>query len=253
VFAPQERDEVRDRLLRLARADERVSGAAITGSAAHGAEDRWSDIDLFFAVADGVDLEAGLRRWTELVYREFDALHHFELRSGSAIYRAFLLPSCLEVDVGFTPATDFGALGPNFRTVFGEAADRPHNPPPDREHVSGLGWHHVLHARTSIERGKAWQAEYWISGVRDQAFTLACLRFGTPAVYAKGVHALPQEVTTGFEDALVRSLAPEELRRALGAAAGLFVRELLQIDADLGARLQFPLLELAGLPGTEES
>ena len=45
----------------------------------------------------------------------------------------------------------------------------------DARHTAGLGWHHVLHARSCIERGKVWQAEYWISAVRDYTITLACL------------------------------------------------------------------------------
>ncbi|MEV0697624.1 hypothetical protein AB0I53_06855 [Saccharopolyspora sp. NPDC050389] len=45
--------------------------------------------------------------------------------------------------------------------------------PADAGHLIGLAWHHVLHARTSIERGAAWRAEHWIGGVRDQVLVLA--------------------------------------------------------------------------------
>jgi predicted nucleotidyltransferase len=38
---------VRTRLIARARRDARITGAAVTGSATRGAEDRWSDIDLF--------------------------------------------------------------------------------------------------------------------------------------------------------------------------------------------------------------
>jgi len=38
-------------LLERARADGRIAGAAVAGSAAADAEDRWSDIDLCFSVA----------------------------------------------------------------------------------------------------------------------------------------------------------------------------------------------------------
>jgi hypothetical protein len=104
-------------------------GAAVTGSAADGREDRWSDIDLYFGVAEDVALDAVISDWTDYLYVELDALHHFELKVPAAVYRAFLLPSCLEVDLGFTPAGQFGAHGPHFRGVFGEAV-----PPPRPSH-----------------------------------------------------------------------------------------------------------------------
>jgi len=58
VFTPDERERIRARLLEMARSDEDVAAAALTGSASQDAEDRWSDIDLSFAVASGVDRDA---------------------------------------------------------------------------------------------------------------------------------------------------------------------------------------------------
>jgi hypothetical protein len=245
MITEADRNQIRARLLDRAREDRRVTGAAVTGSASRGAEDRWSDIDLFFGVAAEIALEEVLGDWSEFMYQELGALHHFNRQSGPTIYRAFLLPDCLEVDLAFTPAAEFGALGPHFRLVFGEAIERPAVPEPDRDHIIGLAWHHVLHARICIERNELWQAEYWISGVRDHALTLACLRYGQPARYAKGVDGLPSEVTTRFEDALVRALTPSELWRALSAAAAQLLRELREADSDLARRLEGPLLELA--------
>jgi len=249
MFTEADRDQLRTRLLDRARADRCITRAAITGSAAHGAEDRWSDVDLFFGVTAEFAPEDILGEWSQFMYQELGALHHFDLRSGPAIYRAFLLPACLEVDLAFTPAAEFGARGPHFRTVFGEAIERPDAPRADRDHIIGLSWHHVLHARICIERNKLWQAEYWISGVRDHALTLACLRFGQPTDYAKGVDALPSEMTRRFEDALVRTLTPSELWRALGAAATHVLHEFRDTDATLAKRLEAPLLELANRRG----
>ncbi|MBN6056804.1 hypothetical protein JYK22_33060, partial [Nonomuraea sp. RK-328] len=215
VSTEARRDEVRALLLERARRDERIVAAALTGSAASGAEDSWSDVDLFLGVADGVPVEDAVRAWSAYVHGELGALHHFDLRGGQAVYRAFLLPGPLEVDLGFAPAPAFGPVGDGaFRVVFGEAvARRPSAADPG--HVVGLAWHHVLHARISIERGRPWQAEHWISGVRDHVLTLACLRLGLPAAYAKGADRLPAQVTEPLREALVRDLTPEELRRAL--------------------------------------
>ena len=98
MFTPEERARVKDRVLALARGDARIIGGAVTGSASIGTEDRWSDIDLSFGVADGVEPADVLTEWTELLARELDVVHHWEVRSGTTIYRVFLLPGGLELE-----------------------------------------------------------------------------------------------------------------------------------------------------------
>jgi hypothetical protein len=243
MFTAEERDRVRARVLELARADPRVTAGALTGSTAAGAWDAWSDIDVAFGVAGGVDIEDVLQGWTEAFGREFGVLDHFDLRAGPSIYRVFLLPSGLEVDVAVTPEQEFGARGPRFRSLFGAAQELPAPPQPEPHDLIGLGWHHVLHARSCIERDKRWQAEYWISAMRDHTLGLACLRLGEDAIYARGVDRLPAAVTAPLADALVRSLDEPELRRALAAATTCFLRELEAWDPALSARLAPPLQE----------
>jgi predicted nucleotidyltransferase len=240
MFTEERRQQVREQLLERARTDERITGAALTGSAARDAEDRWSDVDLFFGVSGGGVTEVR-DAWSAFVYEELGALHHFDLRSGDAVYRAFLLPELLEVDLGFTPAESFGPLGGEaFRVVFGSTAREPGSPPADTDHLIGLSWHHVLHARISLERGAHWQTEHWISAVRDHVLTLACLRLGLPSAYAKGADRLPAAVTRPLEETLVRSLDRPELARALRAVVAALVREPRTPDA-----LARALLDLA--------
>jgi hypothetical protein len=92
-----------------------------------------------------------------------------------------------------------------------------------------------------------WQAEHWISGVRDHTLALACFRLGKPVEHAKGVDFLPRVATVDLEDALVSSLSINELRRALRAATRGLRRELEQIDAEISGRLDDSLVELAGV------
>src|SRR2546430_2227530 len=226
MFTAQHRDHVRDRVLELARTDPRVTAGALTGSTAVGAEDEWSDIDVAFGISDGLTPDAVLQDWTAVLDREFSALAHFDLRSGSTVYRVFLLPSGLEVDVAVTPQQDFGARGPRFRTLFGTTRQREAAPQPATQYLIGLGWHHVLHARSCIERGKPWQAENWISGIRDHVLALACLRLGEDAVFGRGVDRLPATVTGPLAEALVRALDEPELRRALAVATACLIGEL---------------------------
>jgi hypothetical protein len=247
MFTVEYRDHVRHRVLELARADPRVIGGALTGSTALGAGDDWSDIDVAFGIADGITPEAVLHDWTRVLDREFSVLDHFDLRSGSSVYRVFLLPNGLEVDVALTPGEEFGARGPHFRALFGTTHQLEAIAQPSASYLIGLGWHHVLHARSSIERNKPWQAEYWISGIRDHTLALACLRLRENAFYGRGVDRLPADVTNPLADALVRSLDERELRRALAVATRCLIDELEEWDPTLCARLK-PLLQEFGAP-----
>lgn len=76
--------------------------------------------------------------------------------------------------------------------------------------------------------------------------TLACLRLGYPAHYAKGAHLLPGDLTAPLEATLVRSLQEPGLRRALAATITVLTSELQRSDPALAARLQPMLTELAG-------
>jgi len=243
MFTVAHRDRVRERLLEFAESDPGVAAAAITGSYATGEEDEWSDIDLALAIPG--QLAESLDRWTELLNGEFGALHHWDLPWGSTVYRVFLLPDCLEVDIAFAPAEEFGPRGPKWRTVFGETLEVTPSPPPRRDDLVGLAWHHVLHARACIERGKPWQAEWLISAMRDHVLELACLRLGLTTNYAKGNDLLPPEVTEPIEATLVRSLDEAELRRALGAGAKVLTDELERAEPALALRLQPTLVEVA--------
>ena len=239
-------DRVLVRLLGFAEADPAVAGAAITGSRATGGGDAWSDIDLALGVTG--PLGPAMERWTKRLYRDFAAVHHWDLPAGPAIYRVFLLPGWLEVDIAFAPETGFGPLGPNWRTVFGQTAELDQPEPPSAGTQAGRAWHHALHARACIERGRQWQAEHWISALRDQVLTLACLRLRYPDSYAKGAHLLPPELTVPLEAALVASLDQAELRRALGAAVAALAAEVERADPVLAIRLKPMLTELSALP-----
>src|SRR5215471_15087650 len=230
MFTAEQRDHVRQRILELAQTDPRVIAGAFTGSMAFGGGDRWSDIDVAFGIAEGITPEAVLDDWTAVFAREWGLLDHFDLRSGSSVYRVFLLPSGLQVDVAATPAEDFGARGPNFRALFGPTQPVPATPQPSASSLIGLSWLYVLHAHASIERHKLWQAEYWISEIREHVLALACLRLGENARERRGVDRLPSAVTDPLVDALVRSLDEPELRRALAAATRCLIGELEELD-----------------------
>jgi len=246
MFTPEQRDRLRDALVRAAHADRRITAAALTGSAARGTEDAWSDIDLALSVAADADLGHTIADWTELMYRNNDAIHHLDVTRGGTVYRVFLLASTLQVDLAFSSMAEFGAIGPAFRLLFGTAAEQRPLAVPDAAQLIGMGWLYALHARSSIERGRVWQSEYMISGIRDQVLALACLRHGVPAVQGRGMDLLPPDITAGAAVALVRSLDIDELARAFRASTEALLGEAGHVDADLAIRLSSALRELAG-------
>jgi hypothetical protein len=243
VFRIRDRDRVRDHVLQLASSDARVVAGAVVGSLALDDGDRWSDLDLTFAVADQFSIFEVLEDWTRKLVEELDAAHLFDLPSGPSIYRVFLLPGCLQFDLSFTPASKFGAASPKFRLIFGSAVERPYTQPPSAQELFGYAVHHVLRARFCIERGRYWHAEYWISGARDYALSLACRRRGLAAVYGRGFDDLPADVKDAFMSALVISLEREEMLRALRCVIEGLLSESEEIQA-LAAKVEPQLREL---------
>jgi hypothetical protein len=244
VFTPDERTALRDALILAARGDDRIDGAALTGSAAAGAEDRWSDIDLAFGLAPGVDQDAVIADWTASMYAAHGTVAHLDVPRGGTVYRVFLLASTLQVDIAFAPAAEFGAIAPTFRLLFGSAREQAPAVPPEAAGLVGMGWLYALHVRSSIERGRGWQALHMLDGLRDQVIALACLRHDLPARQGRGVDRLPATVTEPLLGTLVGSLDGVALRRAFRVATEVLLTEAAHVDRDLTDRLAGPLRAL---------
>lgn len=238
MFTVEQRDAVRDRVLQLAQEDERVVAAAAVGSLALGGGDRHSDLDLTFAVTGHVAVRDVLDGWTRTLDGDLDAVHLLDLERGPTVYRVFLLPGALQVDLSMTPAADFRPAGPRFRLLFGEAAGAVDAPPSAPGNLAIptpavprdiLGWGVVysLHARACIGRDRRWQAEHYIGAVRDHALALACLREGVAVAQARGYDDLSAETLARFASTHVATLDVATLRTALAAS----VRALLQEGA----------------------
>jgi hypothetical protein len=239
VFTVEQRDALREHVLRLAEEDERVvAGAAVGSLAVDGGGDRFSDLDLTFGIADHVTTAEVLDDWTRTLVAERDAVHLADLARGPTTYRVFLLPDALQFDLSLTPAAEFRPAGPRFRLLFGETAagdsegstPRPAGglfiPTPALAHdLFGWGVIYALHARACIERGRVWQAEHYVGAVRDHALSLACLRQGVPAVQARGYDDLPAETLARFVHAHVSAVEPGVLRAALAASVLALMHE----------------------------
>ena len=251
MFSAGDRERLRDALVAVAHADSRISAAALTGSVALGREDRWSDIDLALCVSADADRAQVIADWTDGMYGEHAAVHHVDVYRGKTLFRVFLLLSTLQVDISFWLPAEFGAFGPSFRLLFGTAAKPATAAVPTPAELIGMGWLYALHARSSIARGRVWQAEYMISAARDQVLALACRRHGVPAVHGRGMDSLPRDVTVPIERGLVESLEIAELKRAFAAVIEALLVETKRSDPGLADRLAEPLRELAGCGGVD--
>jgi hypothetical protein len=237
MFTVGQRDAVCDRVLRLGQEDDRVVAAAVVGSlAVDGGGDRFSDLDLTFGISDRVPVTEVLDDWTARLVEELDAVPLADLERGATIYRVFLLPGALQLDLSMTSAAQFRPYGPRLRLVFGQAAaDEPsaHRPPATlfidtpavARDIFGWGVIYALHTRACIERRRVWQAEHYVGAVRDHALALACLRHGVVAVQARGYDDLPAEILAQFDSTLVGAAEPETLRAALAASVTALLRE----------------------------
>jgi hypothetical protein len=230
MFSVEQRDALSKHVLRLAKEDERVVGGAVVGSLAVDEGDRFSDLDLTFGISDHIRVADVFDDWTRALTDELDAVKLADLEREPTIYRVFLLPDGLQLDLSMTPAGRFRPAGPRFRLLFGEtAADESEVPtppvaglflstPPVASDIYGWGVIYALHARACIERGRVWQAEHYIGAVRDHGLSLACLRHGLVPVQARGYDDLPAETLAGFEDAHVEAAERGALRAALAAS-----------------------------------
>ena len=235
---------MRAALIAAARADDRLTGVALTGSGSMGREDRWSDIDLAFGVSGASQIEPVVADWTSRMRAEHGAVHQLDVRRDAWLYRVFLLSNSLQVDLAFAPEAEFGPRGPTFRLLSGNAKELPHAQAQTAEELIGFAWLYALHVRSAAARGKLWQAEYMVSAARDYVFAAACRRHGFPTGEGRGIDQLPDSVTRPLRRALVARLEPDEILRAFGVVVERLLDEARCSDPRLATRLEPALRDL---------
>jgi hypothetical protein len=237
VFSISERDCVQAWLQDRFATAPAVHAFALTGSTALRKHDRWSDIDIFVGIDDSRSLRDFLDESERELHERFGVAHWWDLPSGDWLYRVHLLENGLEVDLGVSHQSDFAAGGPQFRLLKGSANRAPASPKPDDSQVIGKVWHHLFHTRVAIERGRRFQAEYWLHVGRDQVAALSCGRCGVPDYYGKGVDDLPAELIAAYADTMLDELQPENLRRALSLLSEIAISEIRFLQPDVAERL----------------
>ncbi len=227
---------MREQLVSAAQNDTNLCGAAHTGSGASARLDRWSDIDLALSLKPVALHEQVVSEWTDRLYHH-TAVAHVDVMRGATLFRVFLLKNTLQVDIAFWRAEDFGAIGPNFQLIFGEAKPPRSSPTPNPQSLIGMAWLYALHVRSSLARERILQAEYMLGGMRNHVLELTCLRCGVMAQQGRGLDDLPDPERNNAAACVPQSLDPAELRRALGHTMRSLVTEVHHVDKELGARL----------------
>ena len=232
MFTIETRGELRDRVLEMARQDRRVVTAAEVGSLALGEGDRWSDIDLTFAVDDAAGVAKVLDDWTSTLVEQLGAMELVDLTVGTSIYRVFMFPDCLQLDLSFTSASAFTPRSPRFRLIFGQAGEMQLPEPPAAAGLLGWAVLYARHARVCIERGLWWQAEHCVSSMRQYALSFACRRRDLPASYGRGVDRLPSDVRHRFASSLVLAFEADALKEALKDCVAALSAECAKDEID---------------------
>jgi predicted nucleotidyltransferase len=245
-FTIASRASLRDELIEWAHDDVDVVGAALVGSAARGAEDQWSDIDLVLSIATGADPDEVAARWTQRLAAARLVADTLDVRTGEGVlYRVFLLADSLQVDISFWPSALFRATEEGFHLLFGASQEPTSGPDTDARHVIGMAWLYALHARSAIARGRSWQAVMMLDHLRDEIIALASLRLDLNPHHGRDADRLPDDLLARLAVARARSLEPDELRRANAAHLELLLDEVAHVDAALAARLSIPAAALA--------
>lgn len=228
MYSIQERKEIQDYLIVHAKSDKRIVDAAIVGSESIGKNDKWSDIDLSFGIRDDIELRTVIQDWTEILNTKFEAQVLFDLPYQSSIYRVFLLPNCLQIDLSFTPSSDFGSITNKFKLLFGHKKEKPKKQLPEFETEYGYCILYALKVRTSIERKKYWQAIYFMDLCRNTLLVLACLKYKLNPFDGRGYDALP----LFFKVRLQKTLSVEVVEQSLKESLVNMINCITLIDAD---------------------
>ena len=226
-YSIEDRKAIQDFLIEKARSDPRISDAALVGSESVGKNDRWSDIDLTFGVSENIDLKELMTDWSAVLEKKFQTEQLFDLVYEQSVYRVFMTPECLQIDLSFTPTSYFGAITENFKLIFGKEKERAIKKLPEVRTIYGYFVLYALKTRTALERGRYWQALGFLNAGREQLLKLACSKYDLNPFDGRGYDDLPDRLKAELAEGLVPELNAHFLMNALSitVASGIQLTE----------------------------
>ena len=248
MFGVDEREALQARLVRLAEVDQQVAAAALLGSAARSASDRWSDIDLALRLVPGARPDAVADEWTARVADTEQVVDHLDVRASGALYRVLLLASSLQVDLSFWPHDQPLAGGAPVAVLFGEvpvAAVEPAAGADEARRALQMGWLYALHTRSALGRGRPWQALWMLESMRELVVGSYCRRLGVPAAEGRGVDGLPPDLLAGLARGHPAGVEPDALWAGFEVLVGLLLEEVERQGVAVSVDLARVVVELA--------
>lgn len=187
-------------------------------------------------------------RWTEWIAAENGVSDTFDVRASGALYRVFLLPSTLQVDISFWPHEQFRATEEGFHVLFGTPNPSTTAASPDPDPIIGTGWLYAFHARSALARSRPWQAALMLDDLRAQILALACIRHGLNPWHGRDVDRLPTRELAALETTRAGDLDADALATSMRRSIELFLAEIERHDRSRARRLTGPLTALASNP-----
>lgn len=245
-FAPGERKQILDNLVRELDADPAVAGVMFAGSTSEGFRDDYSDIDLI-VIAQPEDFSTVVKRWVGHIESNLPVIRRFHgLEHERKIIYCFLLEGFLELDVLFESLTTLSSRSRR-KIVFdrtGRMSEILQSSPPELEPVPLFAyakacmdsiWYHVTHTITALHRGHNWKALYEVDQIRSRAFSLFGLLKGLDVEDYAEVDHLPAETLADLEKTLVHDTSKGAIFAALELALGCFFEAAREVAAENGS------------------
>ncbi|GAA0725756.1 hypothetical protein GCM10009430_31900 [Aquimarina litoralis] len=231
MYSKKDRIKVEKQIIDFAKLDSNIIDCAIVGSKSVGNDDKWSDIDLAFGYEIDADINQILRYWSKIMFESFGANKLFDMSYKESLYRVFLLPNALQVDLSFTPSDHFGAITDNFKLIFGNQRKREFKSLPEINSIAGYTILFALKTRTSIEREKYWQAQYYLTKCRENTMILKCLKENLNSFDGRSFDELTPSFLNQIQNTMINEPNKRNLENALKSMIHILIKELSTVDS----------------------
>ena len=240
IFSVQDRQEVYDYILSVARECGSIVALVQVGYGAEGFRDERSDLDFVIAMDSADSMAEVMDYMDRRISGKYDRA--FTARNESRHLQIFVLSNLLEIDLGYGSYEHAAALKPAFKVLYDRSGvveekmirsrewmdDRIYGDKQkkDIEAACGSVWIHLMHAAVAIHRGNPFRAIGELESVRKQYVDLLGNRHRLESGLNREIDRLPEEEKAWIRSTFVTGESPEALWASLLNLTRLIYREL---------------------------